>query len=358
MKIMSLFNSCIAGAAIALTACDDGTPAERTPDAELSDVASEIEEAADSDQIDDTTLPDVTAPDPSVPDTAVADSTVAEATADTLADTTTPDGNDATDASPEAETSNPLGDLLLLDGEALFFRAMAGETNLRTEAILKLSTGVSLSPDNARGQLMYGMALLSSVAEDGNVFAALLAQPALEKAMALAPTDLRIPGWLGTVKVGAARALNSGVAEAAAFMIDAADLFPEFNNVSLAIGFGRLPRDTPYPQMAIDRLLATADCGGELDVCRNTARVPHNNEGALMLFGDVFARVGDHAKARYYYGLALASPDAATWDYADEAQAVLDDLDNRIDLYLDADAANDPVFFAEGKVACVACHAP
>lgn len=44
--------------------------------------------------------------------------------------------------------------------------------------------------------------------------------------MALAPDDLRIPGWLGTVKVGAARALNTGVAEAVAFMIEAADAFP------------------------------------------------------------------------------------------------------------------------------------
>ena len=348
MKIISLFNSRIAGALIALVGCDDGTPAE-TRDAEVVDVSG-------ADQIEEASSPDAT-PDTSAPDTAIADTDVADTSADTTADTATPETTVDTTAETET-TANPLADQLLVDGEALFFRAMAGETNLRTEAILKLSTGVSMSPDSARGQLMYGMALLSSVAEDGNVFAALSAQPALEKAMALAPEDLRIPGWLGTVKVGAARALNSGVAEAVAFMIQAADLFPEFNNVSLAIGFGRLPLDTPYPQMAVDRLMATADCGGELDVCRNTTRVPHNNEGALMLFGDVHARIGDHAQARYYYELALASPDAATWDYADEAQAVLDDLDNRVDLYLDADPANDPVFFAEGKVACVACHAP
>ncbi len=343
MKNVRAFSFIAAGAAI-LIGCDDD-PKVVTPDAEVSDIG-EVEDIA-AETIADTALE-------------VSAETSPETVADTATDTATETSVDTSvDAIAEtADTSNPVADQLIADGEALFFRALAGETSLRTEAILKLSSGVTLDPNHARGQLMYGMALLSSVAEDGNLFAALSAQPALEKAMALAPEDLRIPGWLGTVKVGAARALNTGVAEAVAFMIEAADAFPEFNNVSLAIGFGRFPLDTPYPQMAIDRLTATANCVGEFDVCRNTERVPHNNEGALMLFGDVYARVGEVATARYYYELALGSPDAATWDYAGDAQAVLDALDDRVALYLDADPSNDPQFFAEGRVACVACHAP
>lgn len=348
MKIVRAFNSIAAGAAL-LIGCDDDAKVV-TPNAEIIDV-SELEEAQaeTSPEVAPETSPEVALE--TTPDAAIETDTAVVETDATTAET-------ITEISETADTSNPVADQLIADGEALFFRALAGETNLRTEAILKLSSGVTLDPNHARGQLMYGMALLSSVAEDANLFAALSAQPALEKAMALAPDDLRIPGWLGTVKVGAARALNTGVAEAVAFMIEAADAFPEFNNVSLAIGFGRFPLDTPYPQMAIDRLTATANCVGEFDVCRNTERVPHNNEGALMLFGDVYARVGDTAKARYFYELALGSPDAATWDYAGDAQAVLDALDDRVALYLDADPANDPQFFAEGRVACVACHAP
>lgn len=320
----------------ALAACDGAEPAA-TPDAEIAEVAEDTDNAEVTEIAEDTEVAE---------DTEIAEDTgIAEDTspADTAAETDAP-------ADPAAA--------LIAEGEALFFRALAGETALRAEAIDTLAAGLAVDPEHARGQLLYGMAQLSAVAEDGNLFAALQAQPALEKAMALAPEDLRIVGWLGTVKVGAARALGIGLDEAIAFMIDAADAYPEFNNVSLAIAFGRFPLDTPYPQMAIDRLLAVADCGSDHDVCRNTARVPHNNEGALMLFGDVYARVGDRDKARYYYELALASPDAATWDYAGDAQAVLDDLDERIDLYLDADPLNDPLFFAEGRVACVACHAP
>jgi len=343
MQIISPFNFVLA--VFVLAACDAAPEHEPTPRAEVIAVVDGLD----------------TAPAPDAGELDIDREPAAEPDATTLDAELVEVSGDATplDTSGPTDTaSSAASDPLITEGEALFMRALAGETSLRGAAILALSTGLLANPEHARGQLMYGMALLSSVAEDQNILGALQAQPALEKAMALAPGDLRIPGWLGTVKVGAARVMNSGVDEAVAFMLDAADAYPEFNNVSLAIAFGRFGLDTPYPQMAIDRLVATADCAGDLDVCRNTERVPHNNEGALMLFGDVFARIGDHAKARYYYELALASPDAATWDYAGDAQAVLDDLDDRIDLYLDADPANDPVFFAEGRVACVACHAP
>lgn len=299
-------------------------------------------------------------PAPSTPRADVAD-VVGVAEVSGAPDTVAPE-----DTAEVAETAQPVdtdetpdpAEALIAEGEALFFRALAGETELRAAAIETLADGLAHNPDHARGQLLYGMANLSAVAEDGNMMAVLKAQPALDKALELNPDDKRIPGWIGTVKVGGARVLNTGLDEAIAYMIEAADAFPEFNNVSLAIAFGRLPLDTPWPQMAIDRLHATADCGGDFDVCRNTEKVPHNNEGALMLFGDVHARVGDLAKARYYYELALASPDAATWRYAGEAQKVLDALEDRVALYLDEDPANDPVFFAEGRFACVACHAP
>lgn len=331
--------------ALALAACGD-TTTDTTRDTPLADTAPVDTHTSDDGDTDTSDAGDAHTSDAGDAHTS---------------DTSQPD-DDGADERSDADTSDPAATAraLTAEGEALFFRAMAGELSVRKAAIDTLAAGLAIDPEQARGQLVYGMALLSAVAEDGDLFAALKAGPALEKAMQLAPDDLRIPGWLGTIKVGTARALNQPEAldDAIAFMIAATDAYPEFNSVSLAIALSHLPLDTIYPQMAIDRLVATADCATNLDVCKNTTKVPHNNEGALMLFGDVYARVGDADNARHFYTLALTSPDAATWKYAADAQAVLDDLDHRIDLYLDADPSNDPLFFAEGRVACVGCHAP
>ncbi|MFO0744676.1 MAG: hypothetical protein U1F43_03245 [Myxococcota bacterium] len=286
--------------------------------------------------------------DPTAP-TDVAADTSADASSDVG-----PDG-DATDDGASSE-----GRALLDDGEALLWRALGGEVAVRADALATLESGLALLPDDPRGNLMYGMGLLSAVAEDGDIAAALDAIPVLQHAIAVAPDDLRIPGWLGTVKVPIARFTGDAAALTAACddMIAAADAYPEFNNVSLAIAFSKLPFDTPYPQMAVDRMDAIQSCADTVAVCQNTARAPHNDEGALMLYGDVHARVGDKAQATAYYQAALASPTAATWKYRAQAQAILDDLDGRIARYLDADPQNDPAFFAEGSTSCVGCHAP
>jgi len=262
------------------------------------------------------------------------------ATADATPDATT-HLDDALDTSDTSDTSDPevaQGRVLLAEGEALMWRALAGEVTLRQDAITTLEAGLALAPDDPRGTLVYGMTLLSAIAEDNDIASALKAGPALEHAIATNPDDRRIPGWLGTIKVALARFTGDEATLAAAidYMLAAADLYPEFNNVSLAI----------------------VDCVDSHDVCRNNARAPHNNEGSLMLFGDVHARLGEVEAARTYYDAALASPDAATWDYADQARAVRDALEARITLYLDADPANDPPFFAEGSTSCVGCHAP
>lgn len=248
---------------------------------------------------------------------------------------------------------------LLTEGEALFYRALGGETELRDEAILTLEEGLALDPDDPRGSLMYGMALLSALAEDFDLRYANAVIPALEHAYEVNPDDARIPGWIGTVRVNTARVLGSEeqLAEAIDYMVDAADLWPDFNNFSLAIAFAPLPLDTPYPEMALERLDAIADCGARTDVCRNDV-IPHNIEGSLMTYGDIHARLGHTEEARGFYTEALAQPSAATWRYRDHAQAILDSLDERIERFTNADPADDPLFFSAGETSCVGCHAP
>ncbi len=248
---------------------------------------------------------------------------------------------------------------LLTEGEALFYRALGGEKELRDEAILTLEQGLALQPDDPRGSLMYGMALLSSLAEDFDLTHANAIIPALEHAYEVNPDDARIPGWIGTVRVNTARLLGTDeeLQDAIDYMIEAADLWPDFNNFSLAISFAPLPLDTPYPQMALDRLDSIADCGARTDVCRNDV-IPHNIEGSLMTYGDIHARMGNAEQARSYYQQALDYPGAATWQYRDHAQAILDSLDERIERFTNDNAADDPLFFSAGETSCVGCHAP
>jgi tetratricopeptide (TPR) repeat protein len=266
-----------------------------------------------------------------------------------------------TDAGPPETDAGPPPDAeaLLAEGEALFYRALGGEKEQRRAAIRTLARGLALEPDHPRGSLMYGMALLSAIAEDNDLRYAADAIPALEHAMAVNPDDRRIPGWLGTVRVAMAQALGDEEAleEAIAFMVEAADRWPDFNNFSLAIAFAPLPLESGYPAMALERMNAIAGCGARTDVCTN-ASVPHNEEGSLMTFGDIHARLGDAEQARAYYRMAVEHPDAASWPYRDEAQAFLDAVDERVARFTNDDPSDDPRFFSAGETSCVGCHAP
>jgi len=218
----------------------------------------------------------------------------------------------ATTTTADVSSDTSAGAQQIAAGEALMWRAFSGEVAVRQQAIDALEAGVALEPDHPRGNLLLGMTLLSAVAEDNNLGAAFRAINVLEHAIAVSPDDLRIPGWLGTVKVPIARFTGTGDAlqDACDDMIAAADAYPEFNNVNLAIAFAKLPLDSGYPRMAIDRLEAIQGCG-DLSVCQNTTLAPHNVQGALMLYGDVHARVGERDEALAYYDQALASDGAA-----------------------------------------------
>ncbi|MFO0613002.1 MAG: hypothetical protein U0414_10460 [Polyangiaceae bacterium] len=244
------------------------------------------------------------------------------------------------------------------DAIAACYATLHGDVSGRADALAKLEAATTNHPDNGRAHLFFGMCSLAALAEDGDLGALADIEPALSRAIELMPEDRRIPGWLATVRVQTARILGdtAKIEQATAEMIAAADLYPEFNNVSLAIAFAGFPLDTPYPAMAVKRLEAIASCGDVDEKCRDNAAAPHNVPGSSMLFGDVYARVGDKARASTFYSAALASPSAATWGLKDAAKASLDGLDQRVAAWTDADATNDPEFFLAGKRTCTACH--
>lgn len=241
---------------------------------------------------------------------------------------------------------------------AACYATLHGDVSGRADALSKLEAATVAHPDNGRAHLFLGMCSLAALAEDNDVGALKDIVPALERAIELMPDDRRIPGWLATVKVQTARVIGdqAGIEAATKEMIAAADLYPEFNNVSLAIAFAGFPLDTPYPAMAVQRLEAIASCGDTDEKCRDNAAAPHNVPGSSMLFGDVYARVGDKAHASTFYAAALGAPSASSWLLKDTAQASLDGLDDRVARWTDADASNDPEFFLSGKRTCTACH--
>ncbi|MFO0554749.1 MAG: hypothetical protein U0271_40605 [Polyangiaceae bacterium] len=238
------------------------------------------------------------------------------------------------------------------------YETLHGAVDGRQAALDALKTAATDYPDNARVHLFLGMCSLAALAEDNNLAALADIEPALTRAMELAPDDLRIPGWLATVRVQTARILGdqAAVDAAVAEMIDAADLYPEFNNVSLAIAFAGFPIETGYPDMAVARLEAIVDCGNTDPRCRDNPAAPHNIPGSLMLFGDVYARVGNTAKAGEYYQAALAAESAPNWPYSTDANAMSTGLADRAAAWTDADPMNDPEFFLSGARTCRGCH--
>lgn len=94
------------------------------------------------------------------------------------------------------------------------------------------------------------------------------------------------------------------------------------------------------------------------ELCGNAGLAPHNGEGALLLFGDLYAKAGDLPNAMQWYNLAgaLGAADGVPYRF----QPVLDDrLANaaaRVALYTDDDPSNDPSIIGAGAEACSTCH--
>lgn len=94
------------------------------------------------------------------------------------------------------------------------------------------------------------------------------------------------------------------------------------------------------------------------EICANVGLAPHNGEGALTLFGDVFAKAGNLERATFWYGLAqgLGNADPIPWRFQSALDERLADPAGRIALYTDDDPTNDPPIIGAGAEACSTCH--
>ena len=95
------------------------------------------------------------------------------------------------------------------------------------------------------------------------------------------------------------------------------------------------------------------------EICGNAGLAPHNAEGALLLFGDLYAKAGELTQAQSWYGLAsaLGAAGAVPWSFQTVADDRLATATARVALYQDADPSNDPPVIGAAAEACSVCHA-
>lgn len=92
------------------------------------------------------------------------------------------------------------------------------------------------------------------------------------------------------------------------------------------------------------------------EICANAGFAPRNIQGALTLFGDVYAKAGDLEQARTWYSLVAAFPDTRTWQFSAISADRVANAAARVALYQDTDPSNDPPIIGAGAEACAVCH--
>lgn len=98
---------------------------------------------------------------------------------------------------------------------------------------------------------------------------------------------------------------------------------------------------------------------GQPEICGDAGLAPHNGTGALMLFGDIYAKGGNVQMATQWYSIAagLAAGNPAPYKFQAALDARLADPAGRAALYQDADPTNDPPIIGARAEACANCHA-
>jgi hypothetical protein len=98
------------------------------------------------------------------------------------------------------------------------------------------------------------------------------------------------------------------------------------------------------------------------EICSDQGLAPRNVAGALLLFGDVYAKAAALdssylAQAETWYGIAaFGASQRPGYLFADAVAARVGHAADRAALYQDADPTNDPPLVGAGPEACAVCH--
>jgi hypothetical protein len=183
--------------------------------------------------------------------------------------------------------------------------------------------------------------------------------------------DSRVPGF------AAAAAFSLGVVDGDAAMqargladLEAAVAVNAFFNVfDLIPAVQALPPSDPRFQQVVPLLASyiadpdTLQCVvTQPEICSDQGLAPRNVAGALLLFGDLYAKAAVIdpsylAQAETWYGIAaFGASQRPGYLFADAVTARVGHAAERTALYLDADPGNDPPLVGAGPEACAVCH--
>jgi hypothetical protein len=179
--------------------------------------------------------------------------------------------------------------------------------------------------------------------------------------------DSRVPGFAAGTKFtqGLVTGDTALQAEGLQDLADAVAVNQFFNIFDYIPIIQALPPSDPRFVLAfnavIDYLNApdTLNCiTTQPELCGNEGLAPHNAEGAVLLFGDVYAKAGDLSAAQVWYSLAkaLGELNPEPWPFQAVADERVATAAARVALYQDLDPGNDPPIIGAGAEACAFCH--
>src|SRR5262245_15895512 len=225
----------------------------------------------------------------------------------------------------------------------------AGSYENLPEALRLLTAAYLQNPRDASISFHLGMAHLWKVAErarnperDPTITDHLiLADKYLSEAHRLDPSDARIPGFEGAVKMALGSIHQDEALKRRGYFTlkDGMKAYPEFNFFTMSFVLSNAPRADPKFEDAVDYAWKNVElcvghpvartaagvrdlaadlrtAAGSTDrACRNPPTAPHNVEGFLLHMGDIVVKQGDVETAREVYRLAKSAPSYASWPY-------------------------------------------
>ena len=270
---------------------------------------------------------------------------------------------------------------LAADGEARFWGIMWGDDDSEAAnqaTLAALTRAAKRSKTDARSRFLLGMLHLYRFGQMTEVFSRPSDAARTELAAAVAAFDDAEPMlWNRTTRVGDSRI--PGFAAAARYSLAvvsgdeslrqralddlayAIEINAFFNVFDLMTVTQAEPPTSPAFQQAFAAVSAyigdpdTLTCAvTQPEVCTGNGLAPTALPGTFVVFGDLYAKAGDAATAKYWYQFAAATE--AGWPFQGLAADRLAGADARVAAYQDADPANDPSILGAGKQACASCH--
>ena len=264
-------------------------------------------------------------------------------------------------------------------GEAAFWDTLWGDADRQDEALSLLQRASAEDPLDARSLFLEGMLRLYRFGRAVTNYPDATPEQAIEVDGAQAAFDRAVPLlWNGVAGDSRALGFSAGthfvqgvlhgdpevVDQARREMAEAAAANPLFNTF-IPIGTAppiASPADAAYTEVLrlIDEYfpVVARQCGTQEEICFNAGMAPHNLEGTLAMFGDVYAKGQRLEQARVFYQQAITLGEPSGWrpEFVASTRDRLATLADRAARWADADPSNDPPLLGIANATCGYCH--